>query len=154
MYYRGDNDWHDFQAMQHWKYIKKKKVNGKWRYYYDIKDALGYDEREARDKAATNYSKATKDAYDFQDHVSTQNTNAIIGHDPYTGAPVYTKGGKERIQDLEKQKQEKFKKAADAGKAASDAQKEFAKTPLGKLENLESKVKKAKKWLKGIFNID
>jgi hypothetical protein len=27
--------------LYHWKYIKRKRVNGKWRYYYDIKDALG-----------------------------------------------------------------------------------------------------------------
>ena len=37
MYYRGDNDWLDYQAIQHWKYLRRERVNGKWRYYYEDK---------------------------------------------------------------------------------------------------------------------
>lgn len=44
--------------LQHWKYVKKKKVNGKWRYYYDIKDAIGLDELATYNKAKTVYDAA------------------------------------------------------------------------------------------------
>lgn len=46
--------------LYHWKYIKKKRVNGKWRYYYDIKDALGYDEREKAANDMYTYEQAYK----------------------------------------------------------------------------------------------
>ena len=56
-------------VLMHWKYIKRVKKNGKWRYYYDeeslkrdIKDKLGYDERERFQKATTQYEKAAKNA--------------------------------------------------------------------------------------------
>lgn len=32
--------------MYHWKYIKKKKVNGKWRYYYDTTELDKFDREE------------------------------------------------------------------------------------------------------------
>lgn len=47
----------DYQAVdretdcdiQHWKYVKKTKVNGKWRYYYnDIKNALSSKDEEKK----------------------------------------------------------------------------------------------------------
>lgn len=44
--------------LTHWKYIKRVKKNGKWRYYYDkeqLKDDLGFDERDALEKAKNNY---------------------------------------------------------------------------------------------------
>ena len=40
MNYYGNNDWRDYQSLKHWKYIKREKVNGKWKYYYD-NDKLG-----------------------------------------------------------------------------------------------------------------
>lgn len=45
-------------GLMHWKYIKKVKKNGKWRYYYDVKDALGYDERAALGEATRQYNRA------------------------------------------------------------------------------------------------
>lgn len=45
------------------KYVKREKVNGKWRYWYEdakdkIKDKLGYDEKEAMEKAAKDIQAA------------------------------------------------------------------------------------------------
>ena len=54
--------------LKHWKYVKREKVNGKWRYYYDdseLKKAKSA-EKEARTemgKAAV-YSDKAKDEYD------------------------------------------------------------------------------------------
>ena len=57
------------RSLKHFKYISKKKVNGKWRYYYDtkklkkdVKNVLGYDEKAAMDKADANYIGAKGDA--------------------------------------------------------------------------------------------
>ena len=67
----------------HWKYIKKYKKNGKWRYVYNVgttgniidgkiespyreytklQDMLGYDERDAAGIAEVNYRRAMKNA--------------------------------------------------------------------------------------------
>lgn len=35
--------------LQHAKYIKKDRVNGKWRYYYDYNDGTGYSNRGGKD---------------------------------------------------------------------------------------------------------
>lgn len=69
----------DYQtSLSHYKYIKRVKVNGKWRYYYDtksfkrdVKDKLGYDEKEARDKAMTEHTKA------LEEYEKTKNADTI-----------------------------------------------------------------------------
>lgn len=32
--YYGNNDFRDYRSLRHWKYIKKERKNGKWKYYY------------------------------------------------------------------------------------------------------------------------
>lgn len=90
----------DSNELTHWKYIKREKgSNGKWKYYYDkeslqkdvsntamkidetknkieynIKDKLGYDERDARDKAIADNQKAL------------DNLNKTKGTDEYDNA--------------------------------------------------------------------
>ena len=46
--------------MYHYKYIKKYKVNGKWRYYYDTRELRKFD------KEATDTTKITKDGATFE----------------------------------------------------------------------------------------
>lgn len=44
----------DTNSLQHWKYVKKKKVNGKWRYYYD--DSYLKEAESNYKKAETDYT--------------------------------------------------------------------------------------------------
>lgn len=54
----------------HWKYIKKKKVNGKWRYYYDRSELDKYDQEYSNERTTyknvngrTEVQKKTKTQY-------------------------------------------------------------------------------------------
>lgn len=54
--------------LYHWKYVKKKKVNGKWRYYYDaeslkkdVNDTLGITAKERMNKNQQDLNAAKKD---------------------------------------------------------------------------------------------
>lgn len=51
--------------LKHWKYIKKKKVNGKWRYYYDESELDKFDKgavevKEGVKKDGTKYTNTTE----------------------------------------------------------------------------------------------
>lgn len=56
--------------LQHWKYIKKKKINGKWRYYYDTSqlDKFNYGDKE------TSVKRYTKEYTNEADLVKTTKT--------------------------------------------------------------------------------
>lgn len=66
----------DDSTLMHWKYIKRERVNGTWRYYYNepkkdgqsksynkLQDAVGLDEYDRAAKATADY-EAAKDKYD------------------------------------------------------------------------------------------
>jgi hypothetical protein len=122
--------------LQHaFKYIKKKRVNGKWRYYYDIKDALGYDERSAAGDAVRAYDRAIQNAKGYQ--------------------KLRTTPGQEKWYDIEKDAR-LVQEASDAGKRARAAVEKYSKTPLGKLDKLGSKIDAGRamvsNWLKRMAN--
>lgn len=105
--------------LKHWKYVKKKKVNGKWRYYYDIKDALGYDERAKAAKSIREYNKAAKAEVDY----------SKTREDP-TRAKYYDANEYEQLTQ----------RRVSAGKAASKAIEEYYKTPIGKLDRFDDAI--------------
>lgn len=86
--------------LYHFKYIKKKKVNGKWRYYYDVdgakKELNSYKKALSSKDEAERYFDVTRTAdgwkstdgtsgdYSFEERIAranktTQNTNAKLG---------------------------------------------------------------------------
>ena len=116
--------------LQHWKYVKKYKKNGKWRYVYNVgttgqringeldpsyreytrlQDLLGYDERDAAAIAEYNYRHAMNNA----DSYNTMKN------------PTYYNQAKSNAN---------YKQAKVAGKIASKAVERYYKTPLGKLD--------------------
>lgn len=138
----------DEDEMMHWKYIYKKKVNGKWRYYYDVGDAgyidgytgkkpsrivgyswledkLGKDEQERSRRASAVYERADK--------ASTNRSYSSASEMRKTQARV-----------------------AELGKKAIEANQEYMKTPLGQLEKAQNTIKKVKKavsnWFKKLAN--
>lgn len=105
--------------LYHWKYIKKKKVNGKWRYYYDVKDALGYDERK----------EAAQAVYDYERAKTNYKGYSSIKNDPT----------REKWHTNEEEKA--YETIADInGKRAGRALDKYYKTPLGKIDSLGSKI--------------
>lgn len=117
--------------MYHWKYIKKKRVNGKWRYYYDVKDALGYDERGAAGDAVREYNRAKTNADNYNK----------IQSDP-TRVKWYNQSKSDQM----------YKDAAKAGKKASEALKKYYKTPLGKIDRLDDKIDSGRRAVSKLLN--
>lgn len=108
----------------HWKYIKKvRRSDGKWRYYYDIKDALGYDERERAANAVRDYEleKRNLDGY------------RALKTNPYQ--VKWYDSSKESIMN---------KRTVEKGHKAAEAIKEYQSTPIGKLENFKDMVDKGR----------
>lgn len=65
----------------HWKYIKKVRKNGKWRYYYDIKDALGYNKRKDAANAMYRYEYVAKNLegeYPNQEAMEAKSNRAAL----------------------------------------------------------------------------
>lgn len=110
--------------LMHWKYIKKvRRSNGKWRYYYDIKDALGYDERERAANAVRDYEREKRNL----DGYRALQTNP--------GQVKWYDSSKESIMN---------KRTVEKGRLASEALKEYQNTPIGELENFKDTVDKGR----------
>lgn len=112
------------------KYIDKVKTKtGKWRYIYKnatnkVKDALGYDEKDRKESYADLSKAAKENAYDY-----------------YKSA-FY----KETAKDYDPKLQEsKNRKAEEYDKLAKKADKDYYKTPLGKMEKAKEAVAEAPK---------
>lgn len=112
------------EDIEHFKYIKKKKVNGKWRYYYDIKDAIGYDERKEAAQAVYEYERA-KEA--TENHAKLQsNPGQVKWYNPV----------KERNLRLSEK---------TSGIRAIKALERYYNTPLGKIDRLGDKIDSGRK---------
>lgn len=128
--------------IKHWKYIKREKVNGKWRYYYAedtlknaIKDRLGYDERD-RMRQAYAERERLDDQYDkMQDHKLQWMEKAKVGFGE-EGREEYVKG----LIDWGNELTEQQNKVIAAGKKYTEAKSDFKKTPLGALTTLKETV--------------
>jgi hypothetical protein len=124
--------------LYHWKYTYKKKVNGKWRYYYDVapsgssprhfgvskwEDVTGLDEKMKFYNETANYKKA-----------------------------------REAIQNVPKRKKDSeeykaaYEKYADAMANLAKARSDFMHTPMGKIYKLQSLIDKGKKAMLNVIN--
>lgn len=122
--------------LYHWKYIKREKVNGKWRYYYHE------DDKTLKDKLS-------ETADNLKDYAIVQKTRDVLGYDEKAYAEYaktnadtglvssYVVNGK--------------KTTVNWGEEYTKAQEKFLKTPLGKVEQLADVVDKAKDWVSGLF---
>lgn len=125
----------DDNTLMHWKYIKKERVNGKWRYYYDLgrktdsndhlvksysgfEDWLGLDERDRVEQQKKLYNQDMANYNKFQKEF-----------EPGVDDPSF---GDEILN-----------KAAARGKEVVEAQANFMKTPLGRLQQAKEDIKKA-----------
>lgn len=125
--------------LYHWKYTRKERVNGKWRYYYDdIKDELGFDERERLMDAKRSLRRSREAMNEFNEESLKPYRKELLKTDPtwLANRKFWRKTLKRNItQD----------------KARVDAYlKAYNRTPLGKLENT---INKGKDTVKRIFNL-
>lgn len=142
--------------MYHWKYIKKKKVNGKWRYYYDIDDALGYDEQTEMIRNRELYKHAINDRNTrrIANEAYYEMLNKKVKKDPKTGKPIYTKEQQYRLKDKQAAMEYMNKYAYERGKKYLQSKKAYDKTVLGVIDNAKSKLNKGKKWLSKKLSIN
>lgn len=105
-----------YNELTHWKYIKKKKLpNGKWRYYYDIEDAIGVDEHAAKIDADFNVYESEK--------------RAKLAQQEYDDSNIFNRR-KKRDNYINAQSD-----YVDALIEQSNANLEYGKTPLSKIES-------------------
>lgn len=118
-------------ALMHWKYIKREKVNGKWKYFYDI----GQNEKKKYEQAKKNYYGKVNQIKS----VNAKNRNGIdVGSDGYSVANTKKKHA---LKD-----------------ALKTAEYEYKATPLYKREVRSEKAKesvsKVKNWAKDKLGYD
>ena len=105
--------------LMHYKYVKRVKVNGKWRYYYadsktgESKDVLGYGKQDALLRAKRNYKYAEGQA----DIINKQQNN-------------------ETREEINEANAKKYK----AKREVRLAYEAYKKTPLGKVYQAKMKI--------------
>ena len=78
--------------LKHWKYIKKIKVNGKWRYFYDENKAKMYDHELITVSKDKDGNRKTTE-YKKSDKIYSSNTTFGNGH-----RVIKNQGATERLQ--------------------------------------------------------
>lgn len=142
--------------LYHWKYVHKEKVNGKWRYYYEIdkhkedikasvKDAMGYDEKarlavtkEGHDEYAQKKLDAEKkfdDAYNASKNGQPSDYNTLLID-------------KNRMRDSFNEYKNADGIYQQRKKSYETALAEYQKTPLSKIEKA---AEKGKAFLRKLF---
>lgn len=132
--------------IQHWKYIKKVKKDGKWRYYYDkeqLKDDLGVDELKVYNDAkgkyeiAADYRSDTKhkvDEFERQSrNYSYKEYDYKKAHELYRDAIYW----KERVEER--------------GREYMSARSALKRTPIGKLVMAKEKIGRGAEAVAGLF---
>lgn len=138
------------KQIRHWKYIKRERVNGKWRYYYDdyaarndFNEKMGYNAKQNLENA-----KFKKNLFEGQSYRHRKE---------YEHAKLeYGRDGKidkyERIilAKAAHKSAESSATAAKVGREYIKAKEAYMKTPLGKAEKF---IKTASKFLKKLFGV-
>lgn len=131
--------------LMHYKYIKRERgKNGKWRYYYDVKDALGYDERKQYqdDKAYLDmYTKMGKETWKDTERVyeETEKDGIVTDNEKYIRSQVLD--NHMYYEDNKKHYEELVKRSLSA----------YENTPLYKVESAKERINSGVKSLKKIL---
>ncbi len=141
--------------LMHWKYIKRTKVNGKWRYYYHDDDVDKAREElaesgEAYAKARRAADKATKQA---ADHYQMKDKIADWGKPKWrelqNDMETYAWTKRNTAARARERQQKAAKKYLDTQKKANGS---FGSKVADFLNKSTIKVEKATSWLKKIFS--
>ena len=136
-------EYNNYLCHRKYKYIKKVKgKNGKYRYIYDVKDALGFDEREAYRRTQAIADKASKEYDDAHDNFSkriSDDFHAVFNNrhiDSFGATDNSLSKHMEQQTDIAMRNLHKARSKANAKKTMSDnALRKYQKTPLYKMED-------------------
>ena len=134
--------------LMHWKYKYKKKVNGKWRYFYDVGPA-GFDvggNGPGRDgEIDSNIQSYTK----FQDIIGKDEKDAYIRSLQKALREVDYQNANPDRTARERKVDEKNMKRVD--RAVSEDMERFYKTPLGKIESTKHSIESGRKFVSDLL---
>ena len=134
----------------HWKYIKREKKNGKWKYYYKknainsnnsgiknvIKDKLGYDEKERLEASEANLKKRTDEFLKAEKDL----------YDKYDGY-IYGFGNQ-----YETKYKEEFAKLYAATEHYMMSKESYNRTPIGKIDNFKKEIDSGKNFVEALIS--
>lgn len=131
--------------LTHWKYIKREKVNGKWRYYYDDSELRKFD------KGVTETSR-TRDNGNIIDTKTTysQSDKLLDGRSKVTVSTGLLSGGRAESVNIKKSQGKLSRAQANAEKWIFDTFVDPRKQTKVK-RDFQKKVDNAAKWVSGIF---
>ena len=130
------------------KYIKKKKVNGKWRYYYDIGEPTAETYTWDKNGNKIRIDSRIKSYSKWQDIIGRDEQDAARRAD-YAYRKAY-----EQTTNRSMTREESVKASANAikkGKESLKAHREYSKTLLGSQETIKNAIHKGKKAIGRLF---
>lgn len=141
--------------VQHYKYIKKEKINGKWRYFYDIGEQHGtvmnsYTMKPEAPNDVTGINSNVKSYTKLQDLLGMDEK------DRFERTATQVKLKNERLYDLSDQyRTAKWrvaeKKYEQAGREFTKARNAYMKTPISVLDSAKDAINKGKKAVAGML---
>ena len=144
----------DGDYLQHWKYIKRERVNGKWKYYYDL-DSLKKNVSTAVSnvkKNATNTVNTAKKNISKTVNTAKKNISKTTQELAKKGSEFVKKFEKKSVADMlrevQKEKKEPKKPTTIAEMkeaAAADAEKNVAKAKEGAYQTSQNKERGLKR---------
>ena len=129
-------------GIKHWKYIKREKVNGRWRYYYT----------NAKDKKLNKLAKERKDALEM-----LRTENKIRGYGDDYGDHFYYKNGKMVEQDsaykhINKHVSEKVWKYGTAELRDRERKARYEKYLINPMNKVSDKIYSGKQKVSNAIN--
>lgn len=123
--------------LYHWKYISKKRVNGKWRYVYDTK--------KAADAAKAAYETSKKDFDSALDDLKKaeegRGLNDLIVNSPDKLSKMTDEEINDHIERADKRYEAALDRATESGKIFATAHAEYAKaTKVSKMKKAAASV--------------
>lgn len=130
--------------MYHWKYVKKKKVNGKWRYYYDVKDAMGVDELKTYNKA--------KDVYETAERNRIESKRAVRDFENKSRNYSYKEYDYDKSHDLYRSAIYWKETSVKRGQEYLSARSSVLKTPVAGIVVMKETIDKGKRAINNLLN--
>lgn len=134
--------------LYHWKYATKKKVNGKWRYYYDD-TGKGKPKKGLSINDATRSTLTTMGVTTYGIGKGWLNDNEQVSKDVYNHADKVILYNGEPVVDIAKRKVGEAQKSV--GKTAKKTTSVISKKSKDITKTASKQINKAKKWLSKLF---
>lgn len=125
--------------LMHWKYIKREKINGKWRYYYDIGQRAKSDYKEAE----RNYNRTSENWDRLSKITNKLGAKALANpnNESKSKARVASKASTDAY--------ERYLKAVDK---LQETKTSYMSSPLYKLEQMGDKISAGARAIAKLFS--